>query len=113
MRYESSVFYANVENFSYKITKLSGVNASEISQKINKLKSDHEKLIKRSKPNKVTKRNKLFFDKIHCLAKKRTFFIEAYKSSSEKGVTKPRSSNCKLCSTSFYIYFKVKLKLNS
>jgi len=53
VRYESSVFYANVENFSYKITKLSGVNATEISQRINKLKSDHEKFVNKSNPSKV------------------------------------------------------------
>jgi hypothetical protein len=53
IRYESSIFYANVENFTYKVIKLSGVDTNEILKKINKLKTSYESQIKNLKPNKV------------------------------------------------------------
>lgn len=43
LRYEESVYFANVENFIYKIIKCSGVNPNEIISKINKKKSYFEK----------------------------------------------------------------------
>ena len=55
IRYESSVFYANVENFTYKIEKLSGIDKHEIMNKINKRKIEHNKLIKKSQQLQVHK----------------------------------------------------------
>ncbi len=54
IRYESSLYYANVENFSYKIVKLSGVNPSEVIQQISKIKSTYENKIKAGKANMVS-----------------------------------------------------------
>ena len=53
IRYESSVFYANVEGFSYKITKLAGVDTASIIQQINKLKIEYDKRIQNSQASKV------------------------------------------------------------
>lgn len=53
IRYESSVYYANVENFIYKITKLSGVNPHETIAKIAKKKKEYETKIKKLDNKKV------------------------------------------------------------
>lgn len=53
IRYESSVFYANVEGFSYRITKLAGVDTASVIQRINKLKVEYDKLMKNPQPSKV------------------------------------------------------------
>jgi MFS superfamily sulfate permease-like transporter len=39
IRYEESIYYANVENFKYKVIKLARVNPAEIVAKIKKEKS--------------------------------------------------------------------------
>ncbi len=49
IRYEESVYYANVENFKYKIVKLCGINPDEV---IAQAKANQEKQAKFSK-NKV------------------------------------------------------------
>ena len=49
LRYEESVYFANAENFIYKIIKLSGVNPSEINSKIKKKRSQNEKKLKSKK----------------------------------------------------------------
>lgn len=46
IRYEESLYYANVENFKYQIFKLSGVNPGEISSLI-KIEEQKEKKIVR------------------------------------------------------------------
>jgi len=61
IRYEESVFYANVDNFKYKVIKLSGINPREILSKIekecqfqynhiNKLASKQKSLVRKNKP---------------------------------------------------------------
>lgn len=55
IRYESSIFYANSENFTYKIKKLSGVSPDEILEKINKRKKEFKKKIHRIKQNNKVK----------------------------------------------------------
>ena len=49
IRYESSVYYANSENFVYKIIKLSQIDPYEVLTKINKKKSEHLKITKKMK----------------------------------------------------------------
>lgn len=44
IRYESSLFYVNVENFVYKIFKLSGVNPNNYIERMNKKKDEFAKL---------------------------------------------------------------------
>jgi hypothetical protein len=46
IRYEASVYYANVDNFIYKIIKLSGLEPNELIAKINKKKAEYERLKK-------------------------------------------------------------------
>lgn len=45
IRYESSIFYANVDNFVYKIGKLSGVNQNEVLERINDKIDEYSKSI--------------------------------------------------------------------
>lgn len=40
IRYEESIYYANVDNFKYKIIKFAGVNPTSVLQK---MKEEHEK----------------------------------------------------------------------
>jgi len=49
IRYESSVYYANSENFVYKIIKLSQIDPYEVLTKINKKKSEHSRITKKMK----------------------------------------------------------------
>jgi DNA-directed RNA polymerase alpha subunit len=56
IRYESSIFYANVENFNYKILKKAGVNANEIIEKINKKKAEYLK-----KMNKINSKIRVYW----------------------------------------------------
>ena len=53
VRYESSVYYANVENFIYKIIKLSRVDPADITAKIHKERKKHEKLVNSYRSNKL------------------------------------------------------------
>ena len=46
IRYEESIYYANVDNFKYKILKLSKLNPDMI---VNNIKSDYEHEFKRVK----------------------------------------------------------------
>ena len=46
IRYEESVYYANVDNFKYKIMKLVGINPAEVMNKVKKEKSIIEKSLK-------------------------------------------------------------------
>lgn len=43
IRYESSIFYANVDNFVTRIFKLSGINPNEIIAKMNKKREEFAK----------------------------------------------------------------------
>ncbi len=52
LRYESSLYYANVENFIYKIKKLSGINPNDLIQKIQRKKLEAFKIKKLMKKNK-------------------------------------------------------------
>ncbi|CAF0955390.1 unnamed protein product [Brachionus calyciflorus] len=48
IRYEESIYYANVDNFKYKIIKLSGVNPANVLKSIKKQKDIQEKLAKKA-----------------------------------------------------------------
>lgn len=48
IRYEESIYYANVDNFKYKIVKLSGVNPTEILASVKKQKDIQLKLAKKA-----------------------------------------------------------------
>lgn len=61
IRYEESVFYANVDNFKYKVVKLTGINPVEVLRKIDRectklykklerVASNQKKLFKKNKP---------------------------------------------------------------
>ncbi len=52
LRYESSLYYANVENFIYKIKKLSGINPNDLIQKIQRRKVEFLKFQRRLEKNK-------------------------------------------------------------
>ena len=52
MRYESSLYYANVENFIYKIKKLSDINPNELIQKIQRKKLEALRIKKLMEKNK-------------------------------------------------------------
>ncbi|CAF1045955.1 unnamed protein product [Brachionus calyciflorus] len=49
LRYEASIYYANVDNFIYKINKLCGINKNDIFHKINKKKSEYGRMLRPSK----------------------------------------------------------------
>jgi hypothetical protein len=51
LRYEESIYFANCENFIYKIIKFSGVNPNEIISKIKKKKNSYEKKMKSKEKN--------------------------------------------------------------
>ena len=53
IRYESSLYYANVENFVYKVIKLSGVNPNDIESKIKKKQAEYFKKAKKLKEIQV------------------------------------------------------------
>lgn len=59
IRYESSVYYANSENFVYKIIKLSQVDPYDLIAKINKKKAEHAKMLRKLKSDQVIW-NKIF-----------------------------------------------------
>jgi hypothetical protein len=47
IRFEQSIYYANVENFMYKVIKNSGVDPSNVLYKITRLQANHAKLVKK------------------------------------------------------------------
>ena len=51
LRYEESIYFANCENFIYKIIKFAGVNPNEIISKIKKKKNSYEKKMKSKQKN--------------------------------------------------------------
>ena len=53
IRYEASVYYANVDNFVYKIFKLSGTDPADLIAKINKKRTDNARLTKKFKETQV------------------------------------------------------------
>jgi hypothetical protein len=52
IRYESSIFYANVENFIYKLKKLSGVDPDDVIERINRRKRVFKRRASKSGPRK-------------------------------------------------------------
>ena len=58
IRYESSIYYANVEYFTYKILKLSELNVDETLVKIKKARAEYENYVKQSNP--IVNQNFLF-----------------------------------------------------
>ena len=60
IRYEASLYYANVENFTYKIQKLSGIKPDEIIESIKKLEDQLAKQKKKiqAKRNRAEKKLK-------------------------------------------------------
>ena len=56
IRYESSIFYANVENFTYNIIKLARVNPIEINEKIAKRRAEYMKKINRLNGTQCSKK---------------------------------------------------------
>lgn len=53
IRYEESVYYVNVDNFKYKIFKLSQINPTEVLAKINKSYQNELKIREKRSKNKV------------------------------------------------------------
>ena len=53
MRFEESIYYANVDNFKYKVVKFSKMNVAEILAKINKEKSEYAQVLNQQKILKV------------------------------------------------------------
>ncbi len=58
IRYEANIYYANVENFTYQITKLSTVNPREIIELLEKKKEESEKRLKKIKSKKIKEAKK-------------------------------------------------------
>ena len=58
IRYESPIYYANAENFTYKIIKSSGINPNEFIQLINKEKEESKKQMKKIKSSMLKKAKK-------------------------------------------------------
>ena len=54
IRDEASIYYANVENFVYKMVKTTGVRPAEIIEKINKKRAEHERLIRKARSGPAT-----------------------------------------------------------
>jgi hypothetical protein len=46
IRYEESLYYANVDNFKYQIIKLSGVNPEDVSRLIKKEEEKEKKIVR-------------------------------------------------------------------
>jgi hypothetical protein len=53
IRYEASIYYANVENFVYKINKLTEIKPSEVLAKLKKKDADYQKKLKELKRKQV------------------------------------------------------------
>ena len=53
IRYEANIYYANVENFTYQVLKLSSVKPREIIEQIEKKKEESEKRIKKINSKKT------------------------------------------------------------
>ncbi len=49
LRFEESIYYANVDNFKYKVLKLSKTNPAEILNRIKKDREAEQKLAKKLK----------------------------------------------------------------
>jgi len=75
IRYEESVYYANVDNFKYKVIKLSGVNPKEILYEIEqdcrpefkhleKIAAKQKKLLKKDQPTDSLDFADYVFDKV-------------------------------------------------
>ena len=63
IRYEESIYYANVDNFKYKIMKLVGINPAEVMNKVKKEKSLIEKSLKAANNEGFIKKLKNRFSK--------------------------------------------------
>ncbi len=59
LRFEESVFYANVDNFKYKVIKFSDVKINDILVKIKKVKAEKDKLFEEKKTIEVKKFKKI------------------------------------------------------
>jgi hypothetical protein len=53
IRYEQSIYYANVDNFLYKVVKNASVDPSLVAAQIKKIKSSHDKLMKKKQKEQV------------------------------------------------------------
>jgi MFS superfamily sulfate permease-like transporter len=53
LRFESSLYYANVDNFLYKIAKNSSIEPKNFLRKLDKLKEDHEKKLNKKLKEQV------------------------------------------------------------
>ena len=70
IRYESSIYYANVENFLYKIVKLSQANPNELIGRVHKKQKEYEAKINKLKPKKVVFTTKLERNEIKIILQK-------------------------------------------
>ena len=67
------MYYANSENFVYKIIKLSEVDPYDVLVKITKRKLEHQKLVKKLKEQSVNEKNFkicIFFSILYYLIRK-------------------------------------------
>lgn len=55
LRFEESVFYANVDNFKYKVIKFSDVKINDILAKIKKERAEQAKLVEEKEAIEVNK----------------------------------------------------------
>lgn len=80
IRYEESVFYANVDNFKYKVVKLTGINPVEVLRKIDRectklykklerVASNQKKLFKKNKPTDELDFADYVFDQVNIISK--------------------------------------------